>query len=67
MPTPGIGYSTRYYMRRVWSHLIEMSGVAPTHHSSGSQPSIVRGPHNSFPPHRTSLSEEHGMHERGKF
>lgn len=59
MPAAGVGYSTRYYMRRIWAQLIEMSGVAPTHHvSSGSQPS-VRGPH------RSSL-EEHGMHERGK-
>lgn len=63
MPAPDIGYSTRYYMRRVWAHLVEMSGVAP-HHTSGSQPSMSRGSH--FPPHRGSL-EEHSMHERGEY
>ena len=42
-----------------------MSGVAPAHLPSGSQPSIVRGPH-GFPPHRSSL-EEHGMHDKGNY
>ena len=65
MPAPSIGYSTRYYWRRLRARLAVISGVAPNQYA-GSQPSIVRGQQHGFPPHRSSL-DEHGMQERGNF
>lgn len=60
MPLAGLGYSLRFYLRRLWSHLVKMSGVA------GNVPfteSAILRPPDQF---RSSI-EEHVLPERSEY